>query len=286
MHKNKKYFLIAGAIFFLLGAVLFIPETQAAALDYQLLEKIPGTDNISGSDLKAYIEALYKIALILVSLSAVLMLSIGGFLYMTSAGNTSRMGTAKEIIIDSLIGLVIALTAWLLLNVINPDLVNITLTGLPGGVETQIPREGAPPAPPEVGVYTNAEAVAALGAAGIGVKSSGNCSDQLKPECTSLENIPKSTIAYLIQLKTLAGCGFNVTGGTEVGHSSHGSNLPVVDVSQEACLSNYLQRARNSGTLISTAKIQKICAPRDARPIAFNCSSVESQPHFHLVFNP
>lgn len=100
-------------------------------LNYQLLEKIPGTDNLSGSDLPGYVSALYKVALVIVTLSAVLMLSIGGFMYLTSAGNVSAISTAKGIIYDSLIGLVIALFAWLVLYIINPDLVEITLNGLP-----------------------------------------------------------------------------------------------------------------------------------------------------------
>ncbi len=132
MVKNKNSLFLLIAVFFL-GLVLLTPVTHAQVLNYQLLEKIPGSSGVSGNDLKTYIESIYNVALILVTLSAVLMLSIGGFWYLTSAGNTSRMGTAKEIIVDSLIGLVIALTAWLILNVINPDLVKTTISSLPGG---------------------------------------------------------------------------------------------------------------------------------------------------------
>ena len=44
-------------------------------------------------------------------------------MYATSAGNTSTAGSAKSIISDALLGLVVAMTAYLILNVINPDLV-------------------------------------------------------------------------------------------------------------------------------------------------------------------
>lgn len=101
---------------------------------YILLEKIPGTEGLVNSDLKAYLEAIYRLALILVTLSAVFMLSVGGFMYLTSAGNTSRLESAKGVIFDSLIGLVIALVAWLVLYVINPDLANPrvpTISGSP-----------------------------------------------------------------------------------------------------------------------------------------------------------
>lgn len=133
MKKNIKAFLVVLGL--LSMSFAFIPETRAqapqAGLQYQLLEKIPFTNDVSGSDLPGYVSALYKVALIVVTLSAVLMLSIGGFMYLTSAGNTASMGNAKGIIYDSLIGLVIALAAWLILYIINPDLVKISLKVLP-----------------------------------------------------------------------------------------------------------------------------------------------------------
>lgn len=106
------------------------PVPNISGLNYQLLEKIPGTSGL-GSDLPGYVSAIYKIALIVVTLSAVLMLSVGGFMYLTSAGNTSSISSAKTVITDALIGLVIALSAWLVLYIINPDLVKVSLSTLP-----------------------------------------------------------------------------------------------------------------------------------------------------------
>lgn len=133
--------------FLVLGSSFQVPVVQGA-LDYQLLENIPGTSGLSGSDLPGYVSAIYKVALIIVTLSAVLMLSVGGFMYLTSAGNTASIGTAKGIIYDSLIGLVIALSAWLVLYIINPDLVKISLNSLPPlNIES-------PPAPTPTGTST------------------------------------------------------------------------------------------------------------------------------------
>lgn len=146
-------------------------SSTATGLQYTLLEKIPGFSSTNGSDLPGYVTAVYKLALIIIVLSAVLMLTIGGFMYLTSAGNTSAMGTAKGVIFDSLIGLALALTAWLLLNVINPDLVNETLTNLSvvsvpaGGVGT-----GTPPTP---GTGTPGS----CGGYGVSGISSSQCSD-------------------------------------------------------------------------------------------------------------
>lgn len=177
MKKNIKVFLVV--LSFLSISLITAPETQAqapqAGLQYQLLEKIPGTENVSGSDLPGYVSALYKIALIVVTLSAVLMLSIGGFMYLTSAGNTASMGNAKGIIYDSLIGLVIALAAWLILYIINPDLVKISLKVLPP-VTPLTGQAGTPQGlgtlPPESSVEL-AKQILANG--NINLASSGDC---------------------------------------------------------------------------------------------------------------
>lgn len=285
MRKNKKIFLLFFLLIFLVS-IPYAPKTDAAELQYTLLEKIPGFASTDGSNLPEYVKAIYKVALVVIVLSALFMLSVGGFMYLTSAGNTSAMGTAKSVIFDSLIGLVIALTAWLLLNVINPDLVNVTLNGL-SATPVVLPGAPAPVTPvPVAGRYSNTDAVAELTKAGISVTSSGNCSDQNNRICTSLEGIPISTIANIVNLKTISGCNFNVTGGTEVGHASHGSGKPIVDVSDVPCLKTFLQTSKSRGTLTSVARITAICATAANQSIAFNCTYQEPASHFHLQFSP
>lgn len=290
--------MVFGMLFLALFAVTLATtpaaQAQATGLEYQLLENIPGTDEkISGSDLPKYVSAIYKGALVIVTLSAVLMLTIGGFMYLTSAGNTASMGTAKGIIYDSLIGLVIALSAWLVLYVINPDLVNTSFSNLApisigtGGGSSPIPETPSMEAPGD-GYYTHAQAVAALSAAGISVTSSGGCSDMNNAKCTSLDTIPKSAIANLIKLKAACGCSFNVTGGTEIGHSSHGINKAIVDVSESSQLATYLQKQLAAGKLTGTDNITAICASKTyVATTRYNCGGyVEAKPHFHLQFKP
>ncbi len=66
-------------------------------------------------------------------------------MYMTSAGNTSSIGTAKKVMFDALAGLILALVAWLILYVINPDLVNITFNrGLVTNPSASIGSVGGP----------------------------------------------------------------------------------------------------------------------------------------------
>lgn len=99
--------------------------------DYQLLEQIPGSLNTSGK-LQPYLESIYKAGFVLIVIGAIFMIGFGGFTYMASAGNTSLIKKGKGMITDAIIGLVVALLIWLILNIINPDLVNLKIDPLKG----------------------------------------------------------------------------------------------------------------------------------------------------------
>ena len=55
-------------------------------------------------------------------LAAFVMLVTGGVKYLTSAGNPSAIGDAKDQIKSALLGLLIILGSWLILQVVNPEL--------------------------------------------------------------------------------------------------------------------------------------------------------------------
>jgi len=72
-----------------------------------------------------YVQKGYNMALGLVGILAVIMIIIGGFQYLTSIGNSSRMSDAKDRITQAILGLVLALLSYLILYVLNPDLVSL-----------------------------------------------------------------------------------------------------------------------------------------------------------------
>ncbi len=113
------------------GSTSSTPSSSASSLQYAPLENLPGFEGESG-DFATYFKNVYLLALWIVGISALFMLVVGGFLYLSSAGNTSTLGYAKKTIYGALIGLVIALISWLLLNTINADLTNLKLSGLSG----------------------------------------------------------------------------------------------------------------------------------------------------------
>ncbi len=106
---------------------VFIFSQQALGA-YEPLEPIPGTSGTAAiKTFPAYVSAVYKFAIWAVGISALLMITIGGFMYFASAGNTSKMESGKKIIADALYGLIAVLFAWVILNTINPNLTNISL---------------------------------------------------------------------------------------------------------------------------------------------------------------
>ncbi|MFA5413161.1 MAG: pilin [Patescibacteria group bacterium] len=70
-----------------------------------------------------YIAAIYKYAIGIVGILSGIMIVVGGLLWLTAGGAADRISTAKSFIESSLVGLVIALTSYLLLYAINPNLV-------------------------------------------------------------------------------------------------------------------------------------------------------------------
>jgi len=83
-------------------------------------------------------------------------------MYLTSAGNTSKMDVAKKVVTDAVIGLVIVLTAYLVLYVINPDLVKVTLSlkALKSGMSSTITGSESNSAIPSPSDSTGCSAIA------------------------------------------------------------------------------------------------------------------------------
>jgi len=114
---------------------ILVPVFSTSA---QVLEKIPGQAPVAAGDLIGYLNNIYKFGISITGILAVFMIALSSFSYIvTSVGNSSKMMDAKERIQNALIGLVIALTAYLLLYVINPDLISGTLN-MPGATIEEI----------------------------------------------------------------------------------------------------------------------------------------------------
>lgn len=70
-----------------------------------------------------YLTVLYRFSLILGTALAMLMVVVGAVRYTISAGNASRQSDAKDQITNAVAGLVLLLSAYFILHILNPNLV-------------------------------------------------------------------------------------------------------------------------------------------------------------------
>ena len=78
-----------------------------------------GTGLPADSSLSGFILKIINIALAIAGLVAVLFLIIGGFRYITSAGNEETAEQAKAIILNAIIGIVVIILSFVIVRVIS-----------------------------------------------------------------------------------------------------------------------------------------------------------------------
>ena len=127
---------------FVLVLFLHVNLEANAETTYKLLAPLPGGSAEVPVDtgFSLYAAELFWFLLSAAVILALVMLIIGGVEYVGSAGNTSLLGDAKGRMLNALLGLLLALSSWLILNLINPDLVDSGFTVPPiPGVNTGAP---------------------------------------------------------------------------------------------------------------------------------------------------
>lgn len=173
----------------------------------------------------------------IVTFLAVMVMMYAGFKLVTSQGNASEWEEAKGMLTNIIVGFVIVLSAWLVVDTIMKGLLD-SKAGF--GTWNELSNDSCtPPETPKatasqngslsstgqasasaVGKLTDAQARAQLASAGISV-------NKTVAQGTSLENINSASIADAIALKQACNCEVRLTGGTESGHASgvnsHGS---------------------------------------------------------------
>jgi len=121
-------------------SLLFVPANLALAADalkFNPQIPIPGmgsgpidvgseSDGMMTSDLLSrYIKAIYDYGLKAAGVLAAVVLMGGGLIWLTSGGNQTKIGQAKEMIIGSVTGLIILFGAYMILNTVNPALLEL-----------------------------------------------------------------------------------------------------------------------------------------------------------------
>lgn len=111
--------LIASFVFDLLA---FAPRVHAAG--YTLNVPLGGQGTITGGPAE-YISTLYTFSLGLGAFLAMTMIIVGAVRYTIAAGNSSQQGDAKDQITNAVYGLILLFGAYLVLQILNPKLVEL-----------------------------------------------------------------------------------------------------------------------------------------------------------------
>jgi len=135
---SKTKIKILLSIIALTAFVLSSPETSAQALNFTQNVQI-GDTNLSGpigsGSLGLYLQTIYKYAIGAVGILATVVMMFGGVMWITAAGSNERVSSAKAWIGASLTGLVLTLSSYTILYLVNPN----TLTFRP--IELEKPEE-------------------------------------------------------------------------------------------------------------------------------------------------
>ncbi|MDO8575161.1 MAG: pilin [bacterium] len=137
----KKHLKILFLLIIPLAVIFFIGNTEPVSallitdnkLEYKMLEPLPcldgrdcnlglATSTIQSKDLATYINGLFKLAIGIATLLAMVMITWGGFEYATSDAISGK-SEGKEKIQNALIGLILVLLSYIILYTIDPRLV-------------------------------------------------------------------------------------------------------------------------------------------------------------------
>lgn len=106
-----------------LSAFILLPAKVFAAWKLEV-GIIPPLIKDQEVTLNQYVTGIYNFSAMAVGIIGVLMFLVGGFQYMISAGNRGMSGEAKKTMINAVVGIILVLGAFLLLNTINRELIN------------------------------------------------------------------------------------------------------------------------------------------------------------------
>lgn len=290
---SKKFYIKLASVLFVL-AIIFSASVVVFAQDateYELLEPLPFVSSSDGrTTVNKYIPGIIQLIIALAGALAVIKIVFGGIQYMSSDAITGKENGKKHIW-DAIWGLVLIISAWLILYTVNPNLVNFNFTieglevgdeldgGLGGGIGTEDPT-GYGKAWGEDSIIRSA-----LDSMGIDINKP-NCVRIGQPSCTSVYELNSLIIRKLQDLIDICelrqgegNCGMTLTGGTEYwlhGNRSYDidsagtQHVPrgrAIDVSivRTDGFTSFLRNFCGAGSSICGPSAQTGCAPGSER---------------------
>ena len=147
MKLDKFKFLF---VLILVLSFLSLFSSFSLAAEKELETEYPGIGEQEGltgeTTLPEYVKYVFQISLIIAAVAALAVLIYGGLVFLTSAGSPVAQNEAKNWIFGGILGLILLLSSYLILIVINPELKILEIPGL----EEQEPSDSTTPSSPEI----------------------------------------------------------------------------------------------------------------------------------------
>ena len=121
--KNKRRRLLSLGVI-LAGLLLPVATKALNIIPPDCLSKTAA--NCGLDDLAQLFINLYSIGIVYLGAIALLFLIIGGFVMLTSQGRQDRVDLGKRIIADTIIGVVVVMTAYFVINIIQTQILGVT----------------------------------------------------------------------------------------------------------------------------------------------------------------
>lgn len=129
MKNNNRKFKHQYLIFFIISGLFFFCHFANAQITYTTqTPDLAGSSITFGTNtrpLGEYIRKVYNYGVGITAILATVVLMIGGFQWIIAGGSGEKIGEAKAWITAALSGLVLALSSYMILNLVNPALVNL-----------------------------------------------------------------------------------------------------------------------------------------------------------------
>lgn len=275
----RPFFPVCFALFFVVIFLFLVPVFINAAGcanqvgDVCILESVPNlTENTR--DLQGYLQNIFNFGVGLAAAIAVVQIVFGGFMYMTS-NVPGVKGDGLKKVYGSLIGLILIGVSYLILQQINPNILNFDIIttiqkaveearGIGGG------DEGGSTTPGGGGVNeTTARNILLSSGVGINIPP---CTTGQTSGCTNVADLTYGALSALGNLKqTLSdmpgfrsctttnqnNCTLVITGGTEGGHATHGDGN-TVDLRLNSLLDSYINSQHSSCEVVGSYPLYQV----------------------------
>ena len=117
MNKSfKKIFLLIAIAVTTVTGFLYFQEVFAQTRPDLGIEQVGSTIGLPDTDIRIIITRIIRYALGLLGIVALVLVMYGGFVWMTAGGNEEKIATAKKILLNGVIGLIIILSAYAIVS--------------------------------------------------------------------------------------------------------------------------------------------------------------------------